>query len=407
MKKTISLFLLLLQTVALSYALNAPMMLNANAASVSLNWPASTGATGYQVFWSLTRGGPYTVGSVDEGNVTSATVSGLTLGASYYFVVEAYDGGGSSTNSPEAEFEATGIDAPTDTAQSATSITSSTATLNGTVTDIGGASNTAAGFNYGLTTAYGSNVVASGGPFSSTFSAGITGLTPNTTYHFRAYSTNSEQTGVSADATFTTSPSASTEAFVQSKQVNGSSSTSVAATLTSAETAGNLNVVELAWGAATGSVSSVTDSLGNTYSLALLTQVNGNSVATYVASGIASGSDTVTATFSTSLVHDIAVIEYSGVTAVDTSVGAGATSNSPNSGNITTANANDILVSALFLRGGSFNGTLNSGFTLRVGASGSVQASGDDIVSATGTYNATAGMGASSSWIAQIIALKP
>ncbi|MCX6246257.1 MAG: T9SS type A sorting domain-containing protein [Bacteroidetes bacterium] len=89
---------------------------------------------------------------------------------------------------------------------SATAITSSGATLNGTV-NANNLSSTVL-FEYGLTTAYGTAVpgvpspVAGGTPTS--VAAAITGLLPGITYHFRVKGTNSVGTANGNDMTFTT-----------------------------------------------------------------------------------------------------------------------------------------------------------------------------------------------------------
>jgi phosphodiesterase/alkaline phosphatase D-like protein len=96
---------------------------------------------------------------------------------------------------------------PVVTTQAATSITTTTATLNGSVT----ANNlsTTVTFEYGLTTAYGSTI--SGVPGTVTgntataVTANLTGLTPSTLYHFRVKGVNSGGTTVGADMNFTTS----------------------------------------------------------------------------------------------------------------------------------------------------------------------------------------------------------
>src|SRR5512145_1325319 len=66
----------------------------ANAASLTLAWnPNSDGNTaGYVVYWG-TRSGAY-VSSLDVGNQTTRTLSGLTDGMPYYFVVRAYNSSG-------------------------------------------------------------------------------------------------------------------------------------------------------------------------------------------------------------------------------------------------------------------------------------------------------------------------
>src|SRR5580658_2076539 len=77
----------------------APMGLTATAgnAQVTLNWTASSGATGYYVKRSMTSGGPYTqIATLDAATDTD---TGLTNGTKYYYVVSAYNSAGQSANS--------------------------------------------------------------------------------------------------------------------------------------------------------------------------------------------------------------------------------------------------------------------------------------------------------------------
>lgn len=99
--------------------------------------------------------------------------------------------------------------APTYTATNAvTDVTSSGARVSGNVTSDGGAAVTERGFVYGRTAnpAIGGVGVAQipVGDGTGTFMANISGLTANTTYHVRAYATNSEGTSYGADVMFTT-----------------------------------------------------------------------------------------------------------------------------------------------------------------------------------------------------------
>ena len=88
----------------------------------------------------------------------------------------------------------------------ATGVGSTTATLNGTV-DAGGASTTVT-FDYGLTTTYGTTVPGVPGTVTGNtvtpVSAYISGLTLNTTYHYRIKGVNSVGTVNGTDMTFTT-----------------------------------------------------------------------------------------------------------------------------------------------------------------------------------------------------------
>jgi hypothetical protein len=90
------------------------------------------------------------------------------------------------------------------TTNAASSITSSSATLNGTVNPNG--LTTMVHFEYGTTTSYGFTTVSQTKTGNTTqgVSANITALSPNTTYHFRLVGTNSGGTRHGSDRTFTT-----------------------------------------------------------------------------------------------------------------------------------------------------------------------------------------------------------
>ncbi len=94
---------------------------------------------------------------------------------------------------------------PTLTSSAASSITDTTATLNGTITATGGNAPTTRGFVYGLTTAYGATTTEIGIFGTGAYTGSVSSLTCNTTYHFRSYATNSAGSGYSADNTLTTS----------------------------------------------------------------------------------------------------------------------------------------------------------------------------------------------------------
>ena len=100
------------------------------------------------------------------------------------------------------------IAAPSATTAAATNISGTTARLNATVNANNGS--TTVTFQYGLSTSYGSSVTATqspvGGTADTAVSAAISGLTPNTPYHFRVVAVNTGGTGNGSDTTFTTSP---------------------------------------------------------------------------------------------------------------------------------------------------------------------------------------------------------
>jgi hypothetical protein len=91
---------------------------------------------------------------------------------------------------------------------SATVITATGATLNGTVNPHG--ATTTAYFQWGTTASYGSSTApqnVGSGTSASGVSAILTGLSPITTYHYRIVATNSAGTTYGSDMTFTTSSS--------------------------------------------------------------------------------------------------------------------------------------------------------------------------------------------------------
>jgi hypothetical protein len=93
---------------------------------------------------------------------------------------------------------------PSATTGAASGVTATTATLNGTV--FANKESTTYRFEYGTTTAYGSQTPTgtSSGNSGKSVSAGVTGLAPATTYHFRLVATNPSGTAAGADMTFTT-----------------------------------------------------------------------------------------------------------------------------------------------------------------------------------------------------------
>ena len=109
--------------------------------------------------------------------------------------------------------------APTVTTSAVTSIASTTATGNGNITDLGMPNPTQYGVVWDtaidptivLSTKTQQGVPAGTGAFTSS----MTGLTPNTLYHVRAYATNNEGTSYGEDVTFTSlslAPTVTTQA---------------------------------------------------------------------------------------------------------------------------------------------------------------------------------------------------
>ncbi len=136
------------------------------------------------------------------GSFTSS-ITGLTPGTSYH--VRAYATNSMGTSYGEDVPFTSGITIPTVATVSISAITSTTASSGGDVSSSGGASVTSRGVCWSTS----SNPTIS--DFKTTDDAGIgtfvssiTGLTPCTIYHVRAYATNSSGTTYGEDISFTT-----------------------------------------------------------------------------------------------------------------------------------------------------------------------------------------------------------
>ena len=210
---------------------------------------------------------------------------------------------------------------------------------------------------------------------------------------------------------FVYNANASTIKFVQVAAATPQTSmTSVSVAYPSAQTAGDLNVVVVGWNDTIASVQSVTDTRGNIYTLAVGPVLGTNlSQSIYYAKKIASGSNTVTATFNLAAVAvDLRVLEYSGAdpqNPLDATSFATGNSASTSSGFAPTNAANELVVGANTVYTG--NTGPGAGFTKRIITSPDADLVEDEIVSTAGTYSATAPLGRAGNWVMQMVAFIP
>jgi subtilisin family serine protease len=93
---------------------------------------------------------------------------------------------------------------PTVTTGTVTNVSTTTATLNGNLTNLGGAATVNVNFEYGPTAAYGTQTTAEAKTATGTFAQSVAGLAAGTTYHFRARAESPYGTATGSDATFST-----------------------------------------------------------------------------------------------------------------------------------------------------------------------------------------------------------
>jgi uncharacterized repeat protein (TIGR03803 family) len=134
-----------------------------------------------------------------------APLSGLAPNTTYYYQVVEVIGGTKTIDGPQQTFTTLPLP-PGVTTNSATSVASSSATLNATVDPNGAA--TYVRFDYGLDASYGNSTPAQAAGSANSpvsVSASLTNLEPNVTYHYRAVAINSGGSSSGSDQSFSTS----------------------------------------------------------------------------------------------------------------------------------------------------------------------------------------------------------
>lgn len=244
-----------------------------------------------------------------------------------------------------------------------------------------------------------------------------TGLLSGTSYGYRVRATDAagNLSGYSNVSTATTNQStAGSISFVQlAFATPQTAQLAVPVTLSGSQTAGNLNVVVVGWNDTTAEVSSVTDSVGNVYALAVGPTKNPSFLtqSIYYAKNIVAaeaGINTVTVRFNVAAQYpDIRIVEYSGldrVNPVDVTAATIGTSSSSTSGPATTTNANDLIVGANMVSRGTAGA--GAGFISRVITAPNSDIAEDRIVSTIGSYSATAPLTSESLWVMQMVAFR-
>jgi hypothetical protein len=376
---------------------SAPTVLSVSPSSGSDNGGTSVTIIGT----NFVPGAAATFGGADASNVTVVSSTSMTA----------------TTRSDTAG--AVGVLVTNPNGQSGSLNNGYTYTANPTITSVspssgsvsGGTSVTITGTNFasGATVTFGETAATKVTFISST---SITATTPaQAAGGVNVVVTNSNGLSGTLSNGFIYNATASTIKFVQVAAATPQKPMSaVSVTYPSAQTAGNLNVVVVGWNDTISSVQSVTDSHGNTYTLAV-GPIRGTNLSQsiYYSKNIASGSNTVTATFNqAAAVVDLRALEYSGADTqnpLDATASATGNSATTNSGYAPTNAANELVVAANTVFTG--NSGPGPGFTKRIITSPDGDLVEDEIVSSAGTYGATARLGSSGPWVMQMVTFLP
>lgn len=193
----------------LGLSLNSPLtsITETSAISTTINVNGFTSVSSVGVCWNTittpTTSNNKTV-DVLVGNSFTSNLTGLISGTLYY--VRAYVvSNGVTYYSNQVSFTTSSVTPTVTTSSIITSITSSGATILGTVVSSGGNTVTARGVEISLNSNMsGGTLVPSGTGGTGSYSVVLTGLNSATTYYIRAYATNSNGTSYGAIYNFTT-----------------------------------------------------------------------------------------------------------------------------------------------------------------------------------------------------------
>jgi len=158
------------------------------------------------VCWSISADPTISNSKTSDGTGSASYVSTITsLSAGTTYHVRAYATYSNGTSYGEDITFTTSKTTSTISTSPVSSLSMTTATIGGVITSDGGAAITAKGVCWSISANPTiSDLFTTNGTGSANFSSFITELTPNTTYHVRAYATNSEGIAYGNDVEFTT-----------------------------------------------------------------------------------------------------------------------------------------------------------------------------------------------------------
>ena len=180
----------------------------ASTTQINLSWTDNaSNETGFKIERKTGTGSYAVVGTVNTDIVTYNDL-GLTPNTSYTYRVYSYNSAGNSTtNSNEVTLTTASLSSlATLTTTVASTIAITTAVSGGTISSDGGATITARGicWSTSATPTIALTTKTTDGTGTGVFTSNLTALSANTTYHVRAYATNSVGTAYGNEITFVT-----------------------------------------------------------------------------------------------------------------------------------------------------------------------------------------------------------
>ena len=170
---------------------------------------SETSVTARGVCWSTSANPTINDSKTTDGTGTGTFTSSITelnSNTTYHLRAYAINGDGVTGYGDNREFTTSSLTAPTVTTTNVSSITTTTASSGGDITSEGSTSVTARGVCWSTSANPTINdSKTTDGSGTGSYTSSIIGLSTSTTYHIRAYATNTAGTAYGSDKTFTTS----------------------------------------------------------------------------------------------------------------------------------------------------------------------------------------------------------
>lgn len=194
----------------------SPVVTTGTAASIGFSTATLSGSVNpqgvpttyyFEYGTTLAYGSKTAAQSADSGTsarAVTAALAGLSGSTTYHYRLVATSAGGTVVGNDQA-FTTAKTPAPAVVTSAAAGVTSTSATVNGTVNPAGVSTNYY--FQYGSTSGYGHATAthsAGSGTAATSVSAALTGLTPGSTYHYRLVAVSAGGTVDGRDMTFAT-----------------------------------------------------------------------------------------------------------------------------------------------------------------------------------------------------------